>query len=407
MSIINYEDTVEAALIDGLKSKFGIEDNVALIKYLFSRCAIFHGANIVNDDAQFMHFVLQELCIPYRDPNSGYKTIVAHINGEDIVIDSGFSNQNSLLNIFESMSGVFMNREYANKKGEFLSPDSYLKTMLSDIQRRSTLKLKPYKNSHYKNELQTLFKLQCLNEDFCIKTPNEAPLCPMFDQRDIRTSIETLYERYLHAENFDTTNVHSVTEAQVRDYLYIHLDLIEDGLKPIMKEFPTKEGRVDIVARDRDDNLVVIELKTENDKRLIWQCMYYPDEIKKKLGQYDEDKKVRMLTIAPEYPEFILKPIEKLGYVESFTYTIKAFNNTIEDICVEKFESDERKSDDIEAGVSADLKNKLDHLIRAFIYTRQSLGANNEFNMNDRDLNETALKLVEMACGMENVENKD
>lgn len=398
--MMNYEDVVEQALIDGLKSKFNIEDDATLIKYLFSRCAVLRGADSIKDSNQFMNFILHELCISYCNPEGGARSIVAHINGDDIVISNIASYENSLLNIFESISRVFMIREFANKNGEFLKPDAYIKEMLLDIQRRSNLKLKPYKNSHYKSELQTLFKLQCLNEDFCIKAPNEAPLCPMFNQTDIRTSIETLYERYLHAENFNTSNVHSVTEAQVRDFLYTHLSLIEEGLNPIMKEFPTKEGRADIVARDKEDNLVVIELKTENDKRLIWQCMYYPDEVWNKLGLYGEEKKVRMLTVAPEYPEFILKPIAKLGYVESYTYSIKAFNRFIEDMKVEKFELHENSEDDNDdntTNVGDCIKHKLDNLIEAFVYAKRNLCKNDEWNMKEKDLNDIAVALVKTA----------
>lgn len=243
-----------------------------------------------------------------------------------------------------------------------------------------------------------LFKLQCLNEDFHIKAPDEAPVCPEFDQRDIRTSIESLYSRYIHADNFDTTNVHSVTEAQVRDYLYANLDLIESGLRPIMKEYPTKEGRVDIVARDKDDVLVVIEVKTENDKRLIWQCMYYPDEVWKKMGRYGEEKKVRMITVAPEYPEYILNPIERIGYVESYTYSIRASNNIIESVSVEKIECEKRNDvDESDSQISENMKNNLDSLINSFIYTKKKLDENEDVDIEDDDSNEVALKLVEIA----------
>jgi hypothetical protein len=398
MDMINYEDAVETALLDGLKSKFNINNKITLIKYLFSRCAILYGVDSIKNSGQFMNFIMQELCIPYVDQTNGSKSIVAQIDGHIAIIGSGFATENSLQNIYESISGCFFKMEFADKTGEYIVADVYIKNMLSDIQRRSSLKLKPHKNSKYRMELQTLFKLHCLNEDFCIKNPEEAPLCPAFNQRDVRTSMETLYGRYLHADNFNTTNVHSVTESQVRDYLYAHMHLIEDGMRPILKEFPTKEGRVDIVARDKEDVLVVIEVKTENDKRLIWQCMYYPDEVWKKMGRYGEEKQVRMITIAPEYPEFILNPLSKLGYVESYTYNIKASNNTIEEMCVEKFELSSKETlerDDCE--IDADVKDRLDLLVNAFIYTRDALDANDDYNMSDKALNEVSLKLVEMA----------
>ena len=57
-----------------------------------------------------------------------------------------------------------------------------------------------------------------------------------------------------------------MTEADLRDYLATHLDIIEPGLELIAREYAIPNslgasGRVDILARDRFRNVVVIELK--------------------------------------------------------------------------------------------------------------------------------------------------
>lgn len=392
---INYEDAVEDAFINGLKQKFSTDDTRLLVRYLFTRCAVQHGVDSIKDATKFMDFVLQELCIHHIDIGNR-KAIVFHCDGQEVGVVDGFSNQNSLFNIFYSIESQFLSEEFVNNQGDAVSAKTYIKSLVSDIQKCAKQKLKPYKDSRYSYELLTFFKLQILNERFCIKPPVEAPHLSMFNQRESRMSIDTLYERYLHAENFDTTNVHSITEAQVRDYLYFHLDMIEDGLKPIVKEFQTKEGRVDIVARDKDGNLVVIELKTENDKRLVWQCMYYPDEVKRKLGAYDNDKKIRMVTVAPEYPEFIKKPLDKLGYVERYVYTIKVFNNVIEELNVEKLQSD-LTTDSNESKLDSSTSNRLDYLINSFVYVRGELSDNRDLDMDAKELNDVALELVKIA----------
>ena len=56
------------------------------------------------------------------------------------------------------------------------------------------------------------------------------------------------------------------TEAQIRDYLADNLGLIEPELTLLDKEYPLKNkdsvvGYVDILAKDRFGNIVIIELK--------------------------------------------------------------------------------------------------------------------------------------------------
>ncbi len=53
-------------------------------------------------------------------------------------------------------------------------------------------------------------------------------------------------------------------EHEIRDYLYEHPEEIEEGFKPLSKEKPIGEGYVDILGVDKDNRLVVIEIKRVN-----------------------------------------------------------------------------------------------------------------------------------------------
>jgi molybdopterin-biosynthesis enzyme MoeA-like protein len=87
------------------------------------------------------------------------------------------------------------------------------------------------------------------------------------------------------------------TEYELEDYLVDNLNLIEKGLKYIDRQVPVSHGIIDILARDKNDELCIIELKIEEDaSRLIWQCSYYPT-------QFNEPS--RMITVAPGYSERI------------------------------------------------------------------------------------------------------
>lgn len=72
--------------------------------------------------------------------------------------------------------------------------------------------------------------------------------------------------RAIRARSFLRVSYRVMTEADIRDFLAERLDLVEPGLQLISKEYPLQNpdgasGRIDILARDRFGNLVVIELK--------------------------------------------------------------------------------------------------------------------------------------------------
>ncbi|KOS61581.1 hypothetical protein AN161_17970 [Lysinibacillus sp. FJAT-14222] len=100
-------------------------------------------------------------------------------------------------------------------------------------------------------------------------------------------------------------------ERKLEDYLQNNISLIEEGMTFIDRQVPVDHGFIDIVARDKNGSKCVIELKSvNNDKRLPYQCLYYPTQIK---------GNTRMLVVAPDYREDMLVSLNKLD-VELYTY---------------------------------------------------------------------------------------
>ena len=87
-----------------------------------------------------------------------------------------------------------------------------------------------------------------------------------------------------------------------------------------------KEGRIDILAKDRDNKLVILELKIANDKHLIWQVMYYPYI----LQSMSKHSSIRVMTVCPSYPEYILNPLKNVKDVEIIQYKPLISNGKIE-----------------------------------------------------------------------------
>lgn len=365
MSKISYEDVFEQELINGLKRKFHIDDTRRLLLYLITRYHLLNNKIKKLEIEFFMRYLLEELAVD--DDMSDSAGVLFNYDGQKL-ITYGYNDVNSLNNVYDSIMCNLYIKTVNDPNGAPMKVDEYIASVYDRVTKDAKLKIKPYRNSAYKSEILTLFKLRELNAYFGIDTPNDIPAVEFFYQDESKMqAIDTLYERYLHAENFDTTNVKSLTESQVRDYLYNHLSLIEPGLNPIAKEYPTSEGRADIVARDVDGNIVIVEIKIENDKRLIWQCMYYPDEIRRRI---EPDKYVRMITVVPEYPDYLIQPLNKLGYVETFQYSIRASNGNIENMIIEKVgDVDVEKM----RHVAAEDRLNIDRIVNSFVYTKDRL----------------------------------
>ena len=383
---VSYEDVFEQELISGLKNKFHIDDTRRLLIYLITRYHLINNKIQKIEIELFMRYLLEELAV---DENMSDSAGVIFNYGGQQLITYGYNHENSLSNVYDSIMCDLYIKPVSDPNGAPMKVDEYIRTVYEKITKDAKLKVKPYKDSVYKDSILTLFKLQGLNSWYGIPTPDEIPSIPFFYQDETQMqAIDTLYLRYLHAENFDTTNVKTLTESQVRDYLYTRLELIEPGLRPIAKEYPTSEGRADIVARDIHDNIVVIEIKTENDKRLVWQCMYYPEEIGKRI---ETGTHVRMLTVVPDYPDYIMRPLKKLGYVESFTYKIRATNGKIENMTLTKVGSDINENLRV---IAQNTRKSIDALIDSFVYTKSRLQVELEDEVDVEDICEIATDLV-------------
>lgn len=114
------------------------------------------------------------------------------------------------------------------------------------------------------------------------------------------------------------------TEKDLEELIISNLEVIEADMRIIENQFEIKNGIIDILARDKDDKLTIIELKIKNDdKNLIYQCAYYPT-------QFNED--VRMITIAPSYKNNIFHSLNRLGDIEMKEYKVINSKLVIEDV---------------------------------------------------------------------------
>lgn len=113
--------------------------------------------------------------------------------------------------------------------------------------------------------------------------------------------LELQYERLLHPYYLEHNEVTLLNENAIEDYLVAHLEEVEEGLRLIGRQIVLERGRIDILARDKNQVPVIIEVKVSTDTDLVWQQSYYMREIQKEHGE-----NVRFMVIAPKWEPHIM-----------------------------------------------------------------------------------------------------
>jgi hypothetical protein len=116
-------------------------------------------------------------------------------------------------------------------------------------------------------------------------------------------------------------------ETDLRDYLAKNLNLVEPGLSLYSDErgagveYRVDNGRIDILARDKLGNFLVLELKvSEGRNKTLGQILYYMGWVDRELAK---GKKVRGAIIAKEVPEDLKLACTRAPEVHLFEYDLQ------------------------------------------------------------------------------------
>jgi hypothetical protein len=125
-------------------------------------------------------------------------------------------------------------------------------------------------------------------------------------------------------------------EKDLQNFLAKNLSLIESGLILYMDEditgieFPVGNRFIDILATDKDNNYVVIELKVSRGyDRVVGQILRYMAWIRK--NHAEENQKVRGIIIAREISDDLLLACSETKNVELYEYSLSVSLNKIND----------------------------------------------------------------------------
>ncbi len=90
-------------------------------------------------------------------------------------------------------------------------------------------------------------------------------------------------------------------EVDIHESIEDEPEIVEKDLKVVEREKETPAGFIDVFARDKEDNWVVIEVKRNPDYNTVLQLQRYVDEIEKKYSG-----SIRGILLAPKMTDKIL-----------------------------------------------------------------------------------------------------
>lgn len=143
----------------------------------------------------------------------------------------------------------------------------------------------------------------------------------------INTGRITLNETINESNDLNVTNENETKEfslsleKDLKIYLSMNLNEIEDGLELINNgiEYKTSTGYIDLLAKDKNGDLVVIELKAGKGKdAVIGQILGYMGA----LHEEDEDQSIRGIIIASDFEKRVLYATKQMNNLKLMKYAL-------------------------------------------------------------------------------------
>ena len=129
---------------------------------------------------------------------------------------------------------------------------------------------------------------------------------------------KTNFATYSLIEDYEELEIAGY-EKDMGDMIWDHPHMIEDGFKPTAREYSTEHGFIDILGRDSDGNLMILELKCRKaGVSAVKQIRRYLSDFentenRELKGHNSEKQKIRGLLVAPSIGDDALELLEEEG----------------------------------------------------------------------------------------------
>lgn len=332
---VNQEAAFEEFLMKSLMEVTQIEEECKLYLYLKVRQKItdfFHKKKRNTDPHAFLSFILSFLHLPPKHQMVFEETpMTTEIYGENSMLLSVKNIESRVEHVLftPELPFTYFPELTKNKTEAYLrNPEEWSDWIYSSIIKKAKSKAKRFRKEKVYHYAITREALKMLHEWFNIFPPTiqiyeEITYPPDFNPFSL--TLEDVCERYVQDAKREREDTLFLDEKQLAEYMKHHLDKIEEGLIFKGTEIEVEDGRIDILCMDKDGVYVVIELKVADDKRSVWQSIYYPKTIR----TMKNVEKVRFILISPEYTPSLLTTFEELPHVELYSFTPTIKNNQL------------------------------------------------------------------------------
>ncbi|MHB9924613.1 endonuclease NucS domain-containing protein [Clostridium botulinum] len=338
ISNLNYNDFSKITRSDTLELYINFENNgnIAIPKD--------YAKNIIEEITPIQWGIYTVLCCNYKFFNKKTSILNTSISIQNIIKLTNVTKPTIIKHLYDKKIGLVKNdfqiiKVNKRKSQGFLESH---KTFLTDISDNNIYQITIFEQLDYlyfnfnkeaikfvdKKSLENLYK----SNDIIKYRENKENIFITF----LQNSDNQLYKyrkfslnKNIYNKQIDK-NEGSFTEEKLEDYLVNNLNKIEEGLTLIKRQYQIENGVIDILARDKNNKLCIIELKiVSDDKGLIYQCAYYPTQFK---------EETRIITIAPKYNKNIKESLKALGGIELLIYKNLDFKeNEVKKLLIDKF----------------------------------------------------------------------
>lgn len=293
-----------------MKKLYGLpnENENYLYKYLYIRMAVDYDKRKINEREMFP-FVVKELNLPVFNNEGSLEYL--NYEGEHHTL---FETNSEFIDNFTFRAEMEGNIDVSRKLEEV-----FVKGYRKAHKYRQHTHYKSIRKHYRLIELNKLFGANPVNpvdiEGFKL-TPNHNSF-----KRGLEEKLSLIVDADKRGNSRSTAHI---TEEMLEDYLCDNIELIEEGLVFFKRQHKISGGFIDILAKDKDGTLCIIELKTSEDKSIIWQTIHYPMEMKK-----EHTGPIRMITVSPEYSKSIYFALKSVPNVEILSYDVEIENGEI------------------------------------------------------------------------------
>lgn len=331
--IFAFQEDVSNALME----RFQINDDRTLLLYLLLRSATedvkkgkVKNKSLSDWSTRLIHSVRKELSI---EQDYGM------YDNREVSLAPYSSHLRSLLDEWTTsvaMTGQHVWQSYCSEKNSSLTLLTFLTNKFDELLKSAKDHAKKLtKQAYYEHYLKHFYLIE-LNKCFEVEEVNDVLISNFeyeeMDSVNLEPSLEIYYKRYMDAFYFNHQEYRVVSEKSVEDYLEKHLNELEEGLRMFSRQLVLPNGRIDLLAKDSNGHLVVVEIKVKEDTDLVWQRQYYLEEIK----NLYKTEHVRFFAVMPEEYPHITEQMKTFEDTELFTFTLAVSNKEISNITFKK-----------------------------------------------------------------------